>query len=273
MTSIVPFINNAVFEPADIKVMSDAYNRAIGDIYRFGHPNKVVGEIIATRIITLTKGGERDPDRLCERALAACGFDLASPGWPARRAPLRHAAHHRRCADRGGDRPHPGEPAAGCHALEFAQHGPRQRRVDLQRAAHLARLRPAAASAGDLQAVHRSGLRRQGARRRRPLRLAAEHAIVLCVDEKSQIQALDRSQPLLPMRPGQPARRSHDYKRHGTTSLFAALDIATGQVIGKCFPRHRASSSASSSTRSRPTSRSTSTSIWSSTTTPPTRPR
>jgi transposase len=67
-----------------------------------------------------------------------------------------------------------------------------------------------------------------------------EHAIVLCVDEKSQIQALDRTQPLLPMRPGQPARRSHDYKRHGTTSLFAALDIATGQVIGKCFPRHRA---------------------------------
>src|ERR1700694_5602875 len=66
------------------------------------------------------------------------------------------------------------------------------------------------------------------------------HAIVLCVDEKSQIQALDRSQPMLPMRPGQPARRSHDYKRHGTTSLFAALDIATGRVIGKCYARHRA---------------------------------
>ncbi len=57
-----------------------------------------------------------------------------------------------------------------------------------------------------------------------------ERAIVLCVDEKSQIQALDRSQPMLPMRPGQPARRSHDYTRHGTTSLFAALDIATGQA-------------------------------------------
>ena len=67
-----------------------------------------------------------------------------------------------------------------------------------------------------------------------------EHALVLCVDEKSQIQALDRSQPMLPMRPGQPARRSHDYKRHGVTSLFAALDIATGKVIGQCFPRHRA---------------------------------
>jgi transposase len=67
-----------------------------------------------------------------------------------------------------------------------------------------------------------------------------ERAIVLCVDEKSQIQALDRSQPMLPMRPGQPARMTHDYKRHGTTSLFAALDIATGRVIGKCYRRHRA---------------------------------
>jgi transposase len=67
-----------------------------------------------------------------------------------------------------------------------------------------------------------------------------QHAIVLCVDEKSQIQALDRTQPMLPLRPGQPARRSHDYTRHGTTSLFAALDIATGHVIGRCYPRHRA---------------------------------
>jgi transposase len=67
-----------------------------------------------------------------------------------------------------------------------------------------------------------------------------DRAVVLCVDEKSQIQALDRSQPMLPMRPGQPARRSNDYKRHGTTSLFAALDIATGAIIGKCYSRHRA---------------------------------
>jgi transposase len=67
-----------------------------------------------------------------------------------------------------------------------------------------------------------------------------DRALVLCVDEKSQIQALDRSQPLLPMRPGQIERRTHDYKRHGTTSLFAALDVATGHVIGQCYPRHRA---------------------------------
>jgi len=66
------------------------------------------------------------------------------------------------------------------------------------------------------------------------------HAVVLCVDEKSQIQALERSQPLLPMRPGQPERRTHDYLRHGTTTLFAALDVATGKVIGKCYQRHRA---------------------------------
>jgi transposase len=64
-------------------------------------------------------------------------------------------------------------------------------------------------------------------------------AVVLCVDEKSQIQALDRSQPILPMRPGQPERSTHDYYRHGTTSLFAALDIATGKIIGRCHPRHR----------------------------------
>ena len=66
-----------------------------------------------------------------------------------------------------------------------------------------------------------------------------ERALVLCVDEKSQIQALDRTQPLLPMRPGQPERRTHDYKRHGTLSLFAALDIATGKVFGRCYQRHR----------------------------------
>jgi transposase len=67
-----------------------------------------------------------------------------------------------------------------------------------------------------------------------------ENAVVLCIDEKSQIQALERAQPVLPMDLGQPERRSHDYVRHGTTDLFAALDAATGKVIGKCFPQHRA---------------------------------
>ena len=66
-----------------------------------------------------------------------------------------------------------------------------------------------------------------------------DKALVLCVDEKSGVQALDRTAPLLPMRPGQIERRTHDYRRHGTTDLFAALDVATGKVIGACQRRHR----------------------------------
>lgn len=66
-----------------------------------------------------------------------------------------------------------------------------------------------------------------------------ENAIVLCVDEKSQIQALDRTQPILPMRPGQPERHTHDYDRHGVTSLFAALDAQRGEVIHKTYRKHR----------------------------------
>ena len=66
-----------------------------------------------------------------------------------------------------------------------------------------------------------------------------ERAIVLCVDEKSQVQALDRTAPILPLRPGIPAKQTHDYVRHGTTTLFAALEVATGKVTDACYPRHR----------------------------------
>jgi transposase len=66
-----------------------------------------------------------------------------------------------------------------------------------------------------------------------------ENAVVLCVDEKSQIQALDRTQPILPLRPGLPQRATHDYIRHGVTTLFAALEVATGQVVDACYSRHR----------------------------------
>jgi len=66
-----------------------------------------------------------------------------------------------------------------------------------------------------------------------------EKAVVLCVDEKSQIQALDRTAPILPIRPGLPATATHDYVRHGTTTLFAALEVATGKVVDACMPRHR----------------------------------
>ena len=66
-----------------------------------------------------------------------------------------------------------------------------------------------------------------------------EHGLVLCVDEKSQIQALERTQPMLPLRPGLPARRTHDYKRHGTVTLFAALERASGEVVHRVTRRHR----------------------------------
>jgi len=67
-----------------------------------------------------------------------------------------------------------------------------------------------------------------------------DNALVLSVDEKTQIQALDRTQPMLPLKPGQPERRTHDYKRHGTRSLYAAFDIASGKVLGRVTTRHRA---------------------------------
>ncbi len=66
-----------------------------------------------------------------------------------------------------------------------------------------------------------------------------DQGLVLCVDEKSQIQALDRTQPMLPLKPGQVERHTHDYKRHGTVSLFAALNVASGEVLGECYRRHR----------------------------------
>ena len=66
-----------------------------------------------------------------------------------------------------------------------------------------------------------------------------EKAIVLCIDEKSQVQALDCTAPVLPLRPGVPAKQTHDYVRHGTTTLFAALEVATGRVTDACYPRHR----------------------------------
>jgi transposase len=66
-----------------------------------------------------------------------------------------------------------------------------------------------------------------------------DQAIVLCVDEKSQTQALERTQPILPLRPGIPERQTHDYERHGTTSLFAAYNVLTGEVLGSCHPQHR----------------------------------
>ena len=102
----------------------------------------------------------------------------------------------------------------------------------------LAAPRCATASGGAVQTLERSAL--QKVRDVVGLYLdPPDRALVLCVDEKSQIQALDRPAPILPLRPGLPERQTHDYKRHGTTTLFAAFNILNGRVIGTCQPRHR----------------------------------
>lgn len=105
--------------------------------------------------------------------------------------------------------------------------------------AHLADLRIAVPPRGHVQAVGRPTVCREGPGLVGLYLCPPHHAIVLSMDEKSQVQALDRTRPLLPMRPGIPARQTHDYIRHGTTSLFAALVVATGKVIGHCHRRHR----------------------------------
>jgi transposase len=99
-----------------------------------------------------------------------------------------------------------------------------------------------------------------------------EHALVLAVDEKSQIQALDRTAAVLPMLPATPERRTHDYVRHGTASLFAAYDLASGSVIAQSWRRHGHQELLRSSSSSTPPSRRTWTCAWSWTTTPLTRP-
>ena len=116
----------------------------------------------------------------------------------------------------------------GRNGLPLAAHG----------AAHLADQPPAAASPAHFQALHRSGAGREGRGYRRPLHASAAHAVVLSIDEKSQIQALDRTQPGLPMKPGKCGTMTHDYKRHGTTTLFAALNTLDGVVHGRCMQRH-----------------------------------
>jgi transposase len=101
------------------------------------------------------------------------------------------------------------------------------------------RARPQALAGRDVQVLHRSAAGGQGPRRGRAHLEPPAHAIVLCLDEKSQIQALERTRPSRPLRPRRPERRTHDYVRHGTTTLFAALELATGRITDACQPRHR----------------------------------
>src|ERR1051326_6842761 len=121
------------------------------------------------------------------------------------------------------------------HALEHAADGGRGGSDAECHRADLACFRVAAASGGELQILEGSPVRGEGAGYRGAVSNPPDRAIVLCVDEKSQVQALNRTQPILPLAPGVPARQSHDYERHGVTSLFAAMDVASGVTISSCY--------------------------------------
>ena len=105
--------------------------------------------------------------------------------------------------------------------------------------AHLGRRTGCSRIDANLQALQGPRLRREGRGHRRPLHASAGHAVVLSIDEKTQIQALDRTQPGLPLKPGKGGTMTHDYKRHGTTTLFAALNVLDGAVLGRCMQSHR----------------------------------
>ena len=141
---------------------------------------------------------------------------------------------------RTGDTADLGEHPRRCDALENAHDGQALRVEPDYGQPNLAGFCPATAPGRGIQALQRPAFIEKvrdivGLYLNPP-----DKALVLCVDEKAQIQALDRSQPLLPMRPGQAERRTADYARHGTINLFAALDVNAGTVIGEFHRRHRA---------------------------------
>ena len=160
------------------------------------------------------------------------------PGWAGRRGTARAAGggrpaqdHHRHLDSAAGE--------PGCDALVIAAaRGPAEDQP-CDRRCGVEGIRGQTVAQRDVQVLHRPGTDRQGHRRYRLYLAPPENAIVLCIDEKSQIQALDRTQKTLPMQPGHAEQRTHDYVRHGTTTLFAALEIATGKVTGLCKNRHR----------------------------------
>ena len=137
------------------------------------------------------------------------------------------------------DREDPEDDSRGSDPVELPDHGTGQWAVQIDGPASLECVWLAAPSAAPLQTLHGSLLHREGARCRGSVPESPDNAVVLCVDEKSQCQALERSQPMLPLDIGYVEGVTHDYVRHGTTTLFAALDVANGQVLTDCKPRHR----------------------------------
>ena len=183
---------------------------------------------------------QRTPDFPSDCSTLASAFFVSSPAWarkgcPAPRTKAAHSAAKDQCHYRG----HPSYYTAERDALEHAQYGQSSGRQQSNGMPDMATAQSQTTFGRDIQTQPRQTIRRKTSRYCRALSQPSRRALVLCVDEKSQIQALDRTQPLLPLRPGIPARQTHDYTRHGTTTLFAALSMLDGKVIGDCMPRHR----------------------------------
>ena len=158
------------------------------------------------------------------------------PPHPSRSGPAPRTV---RRADRGDGVRHVAHHPGGCHALVDAVDGRTRRGGQGHRGEDLAGAEATALAGRDVQALNDRNFEAKlvdvvGLYLNPP-----ERAVVLCFDENSQCQALERSQPSLPLTPGRANTMTHDYKRHGTTTLFAALDIATGKVLNHCFPRRR----------------------------------
>src|SRR5579875_1121350 len=192
---------------------------------------------IANRVLARTLETSRSHRAVVAQEVRRGGSGRHSGGPPAEwtaKADLGRT----RVGDCGGHHP---DDAEGGHPLEYEVDGCSSGRESRHSASDLEEAQVAAASHGEVQ-VKFSNDPEFAAKVRDISGLymnPPDKAIVLSVDEKSQIQALDRTQPILPLRPGLPERQTHDYQRHGTTTLFAALNVLDGTVIGECHSRHR----------------------------------
>ena len=204
------------------------------------------GAGVAVRIVLACAAGKTNKDVAaelgCRRRRSASGGDGSWPtgGRAGRRAAPRRATHDQRRAGRGGGGRHAGAPTRRRHPLVAGVDGQESglSKSTVGRIWKAFGLKPHLV---DTFKISTDPHFIDKVRDVVGLYLdPPEKALVLCVDEKSQIQALDRSAPVLPMMPGLPERRTHDYLRHGITTLFAALDVATGEVYGSIHRRHRA---------------------------------
>ena len=185
--------------------------------------------------------GDRDrvADHAADSRALASPLRREAPGRAGRRAASGRATSAQRCAGGASDYRHAGNDAAGRDALEHPDAG-EGARAESRHVGRIWRAFGLQPHRSETFKLSRDPLFIEKVRDIVGLYLAPpDRALVLSVDEKSQIQALDRTAPILPMTFGSPERRTHDYRRHGTTSLFAALDVATGKVIGECHRRHR----------------------------------